>query len=170
MSNVRRHKTSAMGTSLSYRTEQTPPEAITELIVKEAQALSRISNHWCEPYTFFGIQGQGLSGLTKVSLPGYSAPNGAYVQVDPLDDLFMMSQEVELLLRGLSGWARAYKLSWQIALEGTAVGSIDSAGVYSDSLRSFLAELHETARTPADPQLLKARVSQVRAKHAQRIQ
>jgi hypothetical protein len=159
-----------MGASLSYRPEPNPPDLIADLIIKEASALSRIANHWCEPYFFMRGTGGKLTGFTKVSLPGFTVPDGAYVSVDPSDDMFMMAQEIEMLLRGISIWARGYKLKWHIAFAGASVGSIDSTGAYSEDLRSFLAELHMAAATPTDPEELKSTVSRLRLKYAQRNQ
>ena len=68
-----------MSVSLSYLADPVPPEHIADLIVKEAAAISRISNYWCEPYFFLRGAGRGLAGLTKVSLAGYSARDGTYV-------------------------------------------------------------------------------------------
>jgi len=159
-----------MSASLSYRPDSNPPAHIAELIIKEASSLSRIANHWCEPFFFLRRPDETLFGNTKVSLPGFTAPDGSYVAVEPADDMFMMAQEVELLLRCISGWAKAYKLAWTIEFEGALVGRVSNSGTYSDDLRAFLSELHTAAETPRDPEALKSRVSTLRAKYAQRAQ
>ena len=140
------------------------------MIIKEASALSRIANHWSEPYCFLRRSNDTLVGHTKVSLSAFTAPDGTYVPVERSDDMFMMAQEVEMLLRGISGWARAYKLAWRIEFEGASVGTISNTGGYSEDLQIFLAELHCAAGTPRDPETIKSKVSTVRAKYAQRTQ
>jgi len=157
-----------MSASLSYRPEPNPPERVADLIIKEASALSRTANHWSEPYCFLRSSDETLVGHTKVSLPGFTAPDGTYVTVEPSDDMFMMAQEVEMLLRGISGWGKAYKLAWRIEFEGASVGTISNAGGYSEDLCAFLAELHSAAETPRDPEAIKSKVSRLRAKYARR--
>jgi aspartyl aminopeptidase len=109
-----------------------------------------------------------LLGSTKVSLPGYTAPGGAFVAVNPDDDMFMMAQEVETLLRGVAAWARNYKPEWHIRFDGSLVGSVSNTGVYSPDLLAFLSELHTAAATPADPEEVKRRVSRLRTMYASR--
>jgi hypothetical protein len=157
-----------MGVSLLYQPTTTPPANTAELIIREAAALSRLANHWCEPYFFLRGDDGALTGLTKVSLPGYTAADGNFVAVEPGDDMFMMAQEIELLLRGVAGWARAYRLEWRIQFEGSPIGTVDSTGAYSPDLRAFLVELHSAAQTPSDPETIKRKVSQLRTKYASR--
>lgn len=157
-----------MGASLSYETTTAPSGGVVDLIVKEARALARIADHWCEPYVFHQRGTGALAGSTKVSLPCYTAPGGRLIVVEPGDDMFMMAQEVDLLLRGIAAWARGYKLEWSIQFEGAHVGNVGSSGAYSASLQAFLSELHLAAQTPTDPEEVKLKVSQLKSRYASR--
>ena len=59
-------------------------------------------------------------------------------------------------------------LRWRIGFEGSPVGMVDAQGAYSDDLKAFLAELHLAAGTPRDHEAVKAKVSTLLTKYADR--
>jgi hypothetical protein len=157
-----------MGLCLMYKPVPQPSPQIAALISKEAAAISRLVEWWCEALFFMEVPGQGFTGMTKVSLPEYSLPDGTVVSVEPSDDYLMMGQDVERIVRALSAWAKAHSLGWQLELAGQTIGTIEVSGRLSDDLQLFLAELRQLAGGPEDPEALKSLVAQVRRKYAVR--
>src|SRR5688572_11943307 len=106
-----------MTSTLTYRPEPPPSPETAELIKQEARNLSRIAEHWSEPYCFLRTAAHPFIGHTKVSVVAYTDGNKKLVQVEPAEDAFMMAQEIEKLLRGISGWARCYQQVWHIGFD-----------------------------------------------------
>ena len=157
-----------MGITLSFRPVSAPDQAMADQLKARCQALGPHTTWWSEQPLLVDVAAQGLIGMQKVSLPGYSISDGGYQEVDQEEDLLMMWNDINRTVSTLSAWSREFRIGWDISLEGEPFGTIDADGQASEILRNSLEELLSISGGPSDEQERATLIADIKQKYASR--
>lgn len=117
-----------MSAALGYATTQPVAEDVRLAIVRECQQIADSRDWWCESILFYDDPERPghLVGASKLFLPGYGTP-AHYVEVDPLEDMFMACRDAAFILDTLSRWAQEHSLEWEVEFEDP-IGTVGAGG------------------------------------------
>lgn len=157
-----------MGITLTYKPSPQPSPEVVKAMVEEARTMRPLQQWWSEPLKLMQIPSLGVIGMTKVSLPGYSGPDRAYVEVDQGEDFLMMWSDITHIVRALSLWSKRYGVQWDLQLEGERFGSVESSGEISADLSDGLHQLLQAASAPDDPSAREELIAAIDSKYKSR--
>jgi hypothetical protein len=108
-----------MGVSLSYWTTAAVAPELVAQIEREAARIANDRDWWCEPLRFFAWRGKpGLAGDTKIFFGGgYSTEDGDFVDVDPVDDMFLAERDARFIVAQLARWSATHGFVWELVCE-----------------------------------------------------
>jgi hypothetical protein len=155
-----------MGVTLDYTTLAPIAGKARDAIQSDVPQL--VSNHdwWCEPIWFSESLGEAgeLLGWNKIYLPGYTARDGSYIEVDFDDDQLMAYRDMCFILEKLTHWSREHSLAWEISMAGEVIGQI-SQGEWHKQLRDCVESMRQGFPWPTS---LEEKARFISAKYASR--
>ncbi len=117
---------------------------------------------------FFEGPPEGLLGMTKIFLPGYSAPGGGYVEVEEQEMLLMAWHECVTIVAALSDWSERFGVEWLLTIEGETFGTVLPSGKQSPELEASMAQLLAMSGAVESGEALESRIGTIDAKYASR--
>jgi hypothetical protein len=159
-----------VGVSLGYYTISDVTEESRSAINAEAKQLNQEREWWCEGIILFDVPGGGkaIFGDTKLCLPGYSTPDGGYLEVHPDDDIFMALRDATFIIHTLADWALRFGVEWRLTIAGDEIGLVTREGADESVTKFFDALAEATEKDTSDPETVELIAASLLKKYASR--